>query len=387
MSDFRVELPQPVLDDLNERLGRTRWPDAVAGAGWDYGTDLDYLGELVAYWHERFDWRAQEDALNGFAHFRAEIDGLGIHFIHERGSGPDPLPLVLLHGWPSSCLQMLKILPLLTDPASFGDDPGDAFDVIVPTLPGYPLSDRPSEQGESVSRIAERLATLVGDVLGYERHAVRASDIGAGVAPQMAIQRPDAVLALHMSGSNPWFDLDDLPGDLSPAETRMIDAARAWRQTEFAYALQQSTKPQSLAVGLNDSPAGLAAWLVEKYRTWSDCGGDVERRFSKDELLSQLTLYWATQTIGSSMRLYYESARHPGKWGALETPVAMAMLPADMYHTPREWLERQGGPLARYVELPRGGHFGEHEEPELLAEDIRAFLRPYRGAIGPRRTR
>lgn len=372
----RVHVPDAVLEDLRDRLTRTRWPDAVDGAGWEYGSDLGYLRELIAYWRDDFDWRAQEAALNGFAGFRAEADGLGVHLLHERGAGPEPMPLLLLHGWPSSCLQMLKIIPLLTNPASFGGDGGDAFDVVVPTLPGYPLSDRPAARGESVRRIAERFCALM-DALGYERYAIRASDIGAGVAPQMAMMRPDAVVALHMSGSNPWVDLDSLPGDLSAAEREMVEAARAWRSDEFAYAAQHATRPQSLAVGLNDSPAGLAAWLVEKYRAWSDCGGDVERRFSKDELLAQLTLYWATETIGSSIRLYYESARDPGAWGEIAAPVAMAMLPADMYPTPREWLERQG-PLARYIELPRGGHFGEHEEPELIAEDLREFLRPYR---------
>jgi pimeloyl-ACP methyl ester carboxylesterase len=213
--------------------------------------------------------------------------------------------------------------------------------------------------------------------LGYERYGIRASDIGAGVAPQMALQRPEAVVGLHLSGSDIWADLDDLPDDLSAAEQAMVADARAFRRDEFAYALLHATKPQTLATALNDSPAGLAAWIVEKHRAWSDCGGDVETRFTKDELLSQLTLYWATETIGSSVRLYYESLHHPPAWHGPRAPVAMAVLPADMYPTPREWLERQG-PLARYTVLARGGHFGEHEEPELLAEDIRAFFRGLR---------
>jgi pimeloyl-ACP methyl ester carboxylesterase len=374
---YEVHVDDATLDDLRERLARTRWPDQVTGAGWDYGSDVGYLRELCAYWADGFDWRAQERAINELAHFRAEIDGVGLHFVHERGTGPDPTPLLLLHGWPSSFLQMLKIIPLLCDPASFGGDPADAFDVVVPSLPGYGFSDRPTEPGMNVARVAERLCALM-DELGYARYAIRASDLGAGVAPQMAMQRPDAVLALHMSGSNPWVDLDDLPADLTAAEHQMVADARAFRQTEFAYAQQHATKPQSLAVGLNDSPAGLAAWIVEKLRAWSDCDGDLERRFTRDEVLSQLTVYWATQTIGSSIRLYYESRRHPPAGGAIAAPVAMAMLPADMYRTPREWLERQGGPLARFTELPRGGHFGEHEEPELLADDLRAFLRELR---------
>jgi pimeloyl-ACP methyl ester carboxylesterase len=212
------------------------------------------------------------------------------------------------------------------------------------------------------------------DALGYARYGIRASDLGAGVATPMALARPDAVVGLHLSGTNPWLDLDALPDDLSPAEQRMVADARAFRRDELAYALVHSTKPATLSVGMHDSPAGMAAWIVEKHRAWSDCGGDVERRFSRDELCTQLTLYWVTETFASSVRLYYESARHPAPTGRLRAPVAMAMLPTDMYPTPREWVERSG-PVARWTELPRGGHFGEHEEPALLAADIRAFFR------------
>lgn len=229
----------------------------------------------------------------------------------------------------------------------------------------------------SVGRIAG-LFTQLMDTLGYERYAIRASDLGAGVAPQMAIARPDAVVALHMSGSNPWMDLDNLPADLSEAEQRMVADARRFRAEEFAYAFLHASKPQTLAVGLNDSPAGLAAWIVEKYRAWSDCGGDVERAFTRDELLTTLTLYWATQTIGSSVRLYYESMRDPGNCGTVQAATALAMLPADMFPTPREWVERSGR-VDRWTELPRGGHFAEQEVPDLIADDLRDFLRPLRG--------
>ncbi len=380
LEPYEVHVGQDVLDDLRGRLLRTRWPDAVEGAGWDYGTDLGYLRDLCATWADGFDWRAQEQAINRFSHARAVIDGTGIHLVHERGAGPDPLPLLLLHGWPSSFLQMLKILPLLTDPAGFGGDPADSCSVVAPDLPGYGFSDRPTARGVANGAIAELLHILMTRELGYERYAVRASDIGAGVAAALAMAHPEAVLALHMSGSNPFLDLENLPDDLSPAEQRMVDDARRFRSEEFAYALLQASKPQTPAYALNDSPAGLAAWIVEKYRAWSDSGGDVETAFSRDELLSHLTVYWATQTIGSSMRLYYENVHTPGAWGAIAAPTGIAMLPADMFPTPREWLERSG-PLAHYTVLPRGGHFGEQEVPDLLAEDLRAFLRPLRRGV------
>jgi pimeloyl-ACP methyl ester carboxylesterase len=373
---FQVNVPQSTLDDLRDRLSRTRWPDEVGGAGWDYGANVGYLRELTDYWREGFDWRAQEEALNRFAGYRAQIDGFGIHYLYERGRGDHPLTLVLLHGWPSSFVQMLKIIPLLTDPGAHGGDPADAFDVIVPDLPGYGFSDRPTEKGMNAVRTAELFVGLLAE-LGVERYGVRASDLGAAVAPQMAMQQPDAVVGLHMSGSNPSADYSNPPDDLSDAERQMVTDARAFIDNEFAYAKLHMTKPQTPAFGLNDSPAGLAAWLVEKFRAWSDNDGNVEQSFSKDELLTHLTVYWATETIGSSMRMYYENLHAPMAWGQVKAPTAMAMLPADMFRTPREWVERYGA-VDRWTELPRGGHFGEQEVPELMAADLREFFRPLR---------
>jgi pimeloyl-ACP methyl ester carboxylesterase len=296
----------------------------------------------------------------------------GIHFIHEQGKGKSPMPLILLHGWPSSFLQMLKIIPLLTDPANHGGKTSDSFDVIVPSLPGYGFSDRPKEKGMTVSRIASLFEKLMTEELGYKRYAVRGSDIGAGVAIQLALAHPDSVAGIHLSGTNPRIAY--VPPDLSPAEEQFLKDAENWRNTESGYALIQSSKPQTLSYGLNDSPAGLAAWIVEKFRTWSDCDGNVEKRFTKDELLANLTIYWATETINSSIRLYYESAHDQAtSWGRVEVPVAMAMLPKDLFPTPREWASRWVN-LVRWTLMPRGGHFGEWEEPELLAEDIRAFF-------------
>lgn len=376
---FTIKVPQKSLTDLRRRLAATRWPDAVAGAGWDYGTDLAYLQELVAYWRDGFDWRAQELRLNRFAHFRAKVEGLDLHFIHERGKGERPLPIALFHGWPSSFLQMLPIIPLLADPAAHGADSADAFDVIVPSLPGYGFSDRPAEPGMNAARMAALLFPLITDGLGYERIALRGSDLGAAVTREMALAHPNRVLGLHHSGTSPY--VMQPPADLSEAEQAMMAEIGQFQMAEGAYAMLQSTKPQTATAGLNDSPAGLAAWLVEKFRSWSDCEGEVERRFSKDELLTNLVLYWVTETIGSSMRLYYETAHVPSSTAGqrVETATAMAMLPKELIHGPREWHEREYN-VVRWTELPRGGHFAEWEEPELIAEDIRAFFRPMREA-------
>ncbi|WP_420036101.1 epoxide hydrolase family protein [Streptomyces sp. cg28] len=359
---FTVAVPDEVIADLQERLRRTRWTDTVA-EGWQYGSDITYLKELCDYWADSFDWRKQEARLNQLDHFRTEIDGIGIHFLHQRSANPDATALVLLHGWPSSFLQMLPILPLLED-----------FHVVVPSLLGFGFSDRPTESGVNLTSMGAPFATLMRDVLGYDRYVIRASDLGAGVATGMAMSDPEAVIGLHMNGSNPATSFDDLPDDLSQAERQMIEDVKKFQQEEFAYFKVQSTKPQSLAVGLNDSPAGQAAWIIEKFRAWSDCDGDVENAFTRDDLLTNLTVYWATETIGSSMRVYYENAHTPAEWGALQAPMAVTTLPYDLYSTPRAWVERSG-PLARLTELPRGGHFAEWEVPELIAADLRAFAR------------
>jgi pimeloyl-ACP methyl ester carboxylesterase len=375
VTPFTINITQDTLTDLQERLARTRWTDEVAGAGWEYGTNLAYLKEFIDYWQYHFDWRTQERALNAFSHFHAQVDGFGLHFIHERGKGDHPLPLVLLHGWPSSFWQMLPIIPLLTDPARYGGDAADSFDVIVPSLPGYGFSDRPGAKGMGLGRIADLLAKLLTEELGYERFAVRASDLGAGVAQQLALTHAERLIGIHQSGANTY--LGHIPDDLTRAEQEFVANAERWNQQEMAYAMQHSSKPQTLAYSLNDSPAGLAAWIVEKFCAWSDCDGAIEKRFSKDDLLTNLTIYWATQTINSSMRLYYELVRNPGSWGRVEVPTAMLMTPRDMFPTPREWMERSYN-VQRWTEIPSGGHFLEREEPERVAEDLRAFFRPFR---------
>ena len=364
---FRIAIADDDLADLRWRLGRTRWPDQLDGVGWEYGTDPGYLRELVDYWATGFDWRREERRLNSYPQFRAVVDGLRVHFVHQRGRGPAPLPVLLLHGWPGSFVQMLDLLPLLTDP------PEDAFDVVAGSLPGFGFSDAAVRPGMSEVGMAHVFHRLMTQVLGYRRYAVRGGDFGAGVAEQMAAHYPEAVVGIHLTSETPRTD--DPPDDPGPAIRTYLRDVERWQATEAGYARQQSTRPQTLAYALNDSPAGLAGWLVEKYRRWSDCDGDVERRFTKDQLLTTISLYWFTGTIGSSMRLYYETAHQRAR--RPDVPTARLMSTKDMVATPRERVERRSR-VDRWTEVDRGGHFLEWEEPRLVAEDMRAFFRSRR---------
>jgi pimeloyl-ACP methyl ester carboxylesterase len=362
---FTIAVPDAVLEDLETRLRLTRWPDRVAGAGWDYGIDTDTLRPLVDHWAEGFDWRAVERQLNALPHFSAEIEGETIHFVHARGTGGRRIPLLMLHGWPSSFLQMTDVIPLLT-----AERDGVSFDVIVPSLPGFGFSSQPEARGMSVARIAGLMTRLMMEVLGYDRFAGRGSDLGAGVLQQIALQSPERLIGLHLSGTNPY--IGHIPDDLSPEEAVFVERAQGWMQFEMSYAMLHASKPDTVAVALNDSPAGLAAWILEKFHAWTDAD-DFVARYGRDRLLATLTLYWATGTIGSSMRLYYETVRDPGQWGRVEVPTAMLMTPHDMFPTPRAWAERSYS-VARWTEIDVGGHFLEWEEPALVADDLFAWF-------------
>jgi pimeloyl-ACP methyl ester carboxylesterase len=376
---FRISVSDEALRDLKERISRTRWPDEIPNAGWDYGTSLAFLQDLLAYWQRHFDWRSREAELNRLPHFRAEIDGLGIHFVHVRAKRPDALPIILTHGWPSTFYEMWRLIPLLAEPEVYGRDAQDAFHVVVPSLPGIGFSDFPRQRGMTKTRIAALWARLMTEVLGYRRFAARGGDIGSGVTAWLAVDYPDRVVGIHVSDViRPGIGLDSPP--LTEAERRFVGEEQRWAAAEGAYDHIQATKPQTLAYGLNDSPAGLAAWIVEKYRSWSDCGGEVLRRFSLDDILTHLTIYWATGTINAANRLYFERDRQPrylAPGQRVEVPCAVTMFPGDIDHPPREWAERAYR-LERWTEMPRGGHFAAWEEPELLAEDVREFFRPLR---------
>jgi pimeloyl-ACP methyl ester carboxylesterase len=366
--------------DLRERLVRTRWPEEASKAGWEYGIDVSFVKELCAYWRERFDWRAQVERLAAFHHFRCVVDGIGIHFIHERGKGPDPIPLIMTHGWPGSFLEMLRILPLLTDPEAHGADPADAFDVVVPSMPGYGFSDRPSMAGVNTFRIAELWVGLMKD-LGYGRFAAQGGDFGAGVSTILGWRYAKHVLGIHLNyipGSyRPYLAAGE---EIAPDEKEFLEYLSRWYDEYGAYAHLQRTQPLTAAYGLNDSPAALAAWIVEKFRDWSDCDGDVYRRFTRDELLANVTLYWLTETIFSSFQLYYEGRKAPLQFGPedfVNVPCAIARFPKEAPFPPRTWIER-GYNVQSWTEMPRGGHFAAAEEPELLAKDIRAFFKRFR---------
>jgi pimeloyl-ACP methyl ester carboxylesterase len=370
---FAIHVDDEVLSDLRARLRNTRWPDPAPGPVWSQGTDLEYLRGLCSYWADEFDWRAQERELNGFAHFRAELDGVGVHFVHEQARRGRGIPLILTHGWPSTFAELLPLVPLLTDP-----DDGPAFDLVIPSLPGYAFSERPARVGLNYRSVAELWHGLMRG-LGYERYGAGGGDFGAGVATLMALDDPERVLGVHLSN----LELAPFTGPgsrtLSEAEQAYLEQNRRWADAERGYSAIQSTKPQTLGYALNDSPAGLAAWVLEKWRSWTDSGGELERRFSREFLLTTVTLYWATETITSSLRDYFDNRWFGVTLGPddfVRVPTAIAVFANQFVHEgepPREWAERLYD-VRRWTPMPSGGHFAPAEEPERLADDVAAFF-------------
>lgn len=362
----RIEASEAELEDLRDRLRRTRWPSGAGAAGWADGTDPVYLRGLVDHWVDRYDWRAEERRLNADEHVLVPVGVRRIHCVRVRGHGRSPIPLLLLHGWPGSFVQMLDLARLLAHPRT-----GPAFDVVVGSLPGFGWSEAPPG-GTDEARAADVFDRVMTEGLGYARYAVHGSDFGAGVASHLVDRHPDRLLGAHLSGTSPRADGVG-PDDPPEVQRYAADVAR-WRAEEVGYGAIQSTRPQTLAAALNDSPAGLAAWIVEKFRRWSDCGGDVERRFSKDRLLTNVMVYWLTGTIGSSVRWYRQAVADPDLRHAA-VPIAHLLSARDMLPTPRAWVARTSR-IDRFTAVDRGGHFIEWEEPELVADDLRAFLGP-----------
>jgi pimeloyl-ACP methyl ester carboxylesterase len=379
---YTPRIDTAVIDDLRARLRATRWPDAPEDTGWSLGTDVDYLRELVAYWADGFNWNAAEERIGRLPHFRVELGGIGVHLVHSRARDrrTPVVPLLLNHGWPDSFWRYLKVIPLLTDPGAHGGDPADAFDVIVPDMPGYGFSDAPDHPFTSID-VAAHWAELM-TVLGYERFATAGGDIGSGVSRYLALDHPERVVAVHrMDAGLPFFDGDR--SELSDAERAWLEDAAGWGAREGAYAAMHRTKPQTASFALTDSPAGLAAWVVEKLRAWSDCGGDIESCFTKDEILELLTPFWATGSIGSSMRMYNANATIPPEQLSrrVEVPSGFAIFPGDLVRPPREWLDRTAN-VARATWPEHGGHFAPFEQPELYVHELREFFRPYRHRFG-----
>ena len=479
---FTLNVPDTAIADLRERLARTRFPDQAPGEPWAYGTNVEYLRGLVEYWRTGFDWRAQEARLNAFPQYRAALHDIDVHFLHVPGKGPSPCPLLLMHGWPGSVFEFLDLIPRLTDPARFGGDPADAFTVVAPSLPGYGLSFRPGQKRFGIEEIADCLADLMTDTLGYRRFAAQGGDWGgitasrmgyahadrligihvnllavrrdaqaftdpaahggdaadafdvvvpslpgyafseprerggghfgfgalfhrlmtgplgysrfgahggdwgSFVAEQLARSHPSSLAGIHLTDIPFWHSFQK-PDKTSAAERKYLASMEEWQKQSGAYAMIQGTRPATAAAALRDSPAGLAAWIVEKFHEWSDCGGDLERSFSIDELLTNVMLYWATGTIETSFQPYADVvSAGAARWiaeaikewvGAARTPAGCALFPRDISRPPREWAERFFD-VRRWEPMPAGGHFAALEAPDRLAQELRAFFKPLR---------
>lgn len=365
---YRIEVPEAVLTDLRERLARARWPAELPGTGWRQGADLPYLRSLCDYWRSDYDWRAHESRLNALPQFIAPVDGLDLHFIHVPGRGDNCLPLLLLHGWPGSIIEFEHLIGPLTDPAAHGAPSAPAFDVVVPSLPGFGFGGQPAEAGWGATRIAAALDALMG-MLGYPRYAIQGGDWGTILGRRMARNHRDHVTALHVN-----MAYAPPPPDTPP---NAAAAARGYDLTGYLHL--QSTRADTLTVGLGDSPLGLAAWMTEKFHSWSDCAGSVENAIPRDTLLTNLMFYWAPNSTGSATRIYLETALEGDDiWATprVEVPTAVAAFPKEPYLSPRPWVERLYD-VRRWTDMPRGGHFAALEAPELLLQDMRDFLQPF----------
>lgn len=361
MEKFEISVDDAVLEDLQRRLAAARFPDQIDGTSWEYGIPVDYVRDLVEYWRDGYDWRAQEARLNQFDHFRTEIDGQSIHFIHARSSNADAFPLLIIHGWPGSVVEFLDVIPRLTDD----------FHVVVPSLPGYGFSEPTRTPGWDPTRIARAFMELM-QRLGYTRYGAQGGDWGAQVTTVIGALDPEHCAAIHtnMPLATPPKD----PVDLTEEEQADLAALGHFRKEEAAYSLLQGTKPQTLGVGLNDSPAGLLAWIVEKFRAWSDCDGNPENAFTRDQLLTNVMLYWVTQTITSSTRLYWERQHSRAEQPQyVSVPTGVARYPKEILKFPRPWVERCYN-VTHWADMPRGGHFAAMEQPELFADDVRKFF-------------
>jgi pimeloyl-ACP methyl ester carboxylesterase len=368
---FEINIPQSALDDLKARLAHIRWPDEADGAGWSMGTNLTYMKDLADYWLHHYDWRAHEATLNQFHHFKADVDGVEVHFIHERGKGPKPTPIILLHGWPDSFYRFHNVIHALTDPASVGGDPNNSFDVIVPSLPGFGFSARKAMIYDTAAGL---FANLMTDVLGYEKFVAGGGDIGSMISQSLAQMYPERLIGIHVTDVGYPDHTTDF-ASLSPAEQEFAGYIQGWWMQEGAFNMIQATKPQSLAYAMNDSPVGLAAWIMN-FMCMGTTGAEIEKRFGRDELLTNIMIYWLTETIGSSFRWYYEGAHAaPSSYaGKLSTvPAAVAHCPWDA-PLPREWAARKLN-LQHFTEFPRGGHFTAWEESEIYAQDVQDFVR------------
>jgi pimeloyl-ACP methyl ester carboxylesterase len=379
---FRIEVDDAELDDLRHRLNRTRWPEPETVEGWSQGVPLDYLRQLCRYWAEDYDWPARQARLNQLSQFRTEVDGMGIHFVHVRSRHPDALPLIMTHGWPGSIVEFVKVIGPLTDPVAHGGSASDAFHVVCPSLPGYGFSDKPAGPGCNVERIAHTWCQLMAR-LGYERYGAQGHDWGTSISTSTAQQDPEHVVGIHLvpplAAPDP-ATFDDLTG----AERRALEDLERAGDSEDGYSLEQSTRPQTIGYGLVDSPAALCAWIIEKFRSWSDCDGDLEKVFTRDELLDNLMLYWLPRTGASSARLYWESFKQVQQRFTTATtdivtaPTGCSIFPKENPRPSRRWAEKRFVNVHYWNEPAKGGHFAAFEQPDLFADEVRSCFRPLR---------
>ena len=375
---YRIQIPQADLDDLRDRLARTRWPDELPGTGWSRGVPLGYLKELAGYWADGYDWREQEARLNQLPQFTTTIDGAGVHFLHVRSAEPDALPLILTHGWPGSVVEFLNIIGPLTDPRAHGGDPGDAFHLVIPSIPGYGLSGPTREPGWTTGRIARAWAELMGR-LGYRRYGTQGGDWGAFVSPELGRIDPDHVVGVHLNAATFGFipfgpvDPDELASFTEAERARLERLQTSTAGPGTGYFEVQATRPQTLAYALTDSPVGQLAWIVEKFQEWAHAAEVPEDAVDRDQLLTNVMLYWLTGTAGSSADLYYENT-HTGfqPQQPATVPTGVAVFAED--YAIRRYGER-GNHIVHWTEFDRGGHFAAMEAPDLLVSDVRTFFR------------
>jgi pimeloyl-ACP methyl ester carboxylesterase len=367
---FTLDVPASELDDLRARLRRTRWPEAETVADWSQGVPLAYLQELCEYWAEGYDWRRLEARLNALGQSRAEIDGLGIHFLHVRSPEPGALPVVITHGWPGSVVEFLEVVEPLTDPVAHGGDARDAFHVVCPSLPGYGFSDKPREPGWGVTRIATAWAELMAR-LGYDRYGAQGGDWGAIVATRLAALDREHVCGIHLNMALVAPDAIRAAGEPTAEEQAALAATADHRRFGTGYSTQQATRPQTLGYGLVDSPAGQCAWIVEKLHAWTD----PESGLTRDEILDNVMLHWLPGTGTSSARLYWESLHDPAAREPIDAPTGLSVFPREIFPLSRRWAEQRFSDLRHYRRLDRGGHFAAFEQPELFVDEVRAFFR------------
>jgi pimeloyl-ACP methyl ester carboxylesterase len=385
---FTLAVPDTAIAELRDRLARTRLPDQApippGGDPWSYGTSAAYLGELVAHWRDRFDWRAQEAALNAFPQYKVPLHGIDLHFLHVPGKGPNPTPLLLMHGWPGSVFEFLDIIPRLTDPAAFGGDPADAFTVVAPSLPGYGLSFAPGQPRFGINAIADCLAELMTGVLGYPRFAAQGGDWGGFTAACLGATHAAKLIGIHVNLLAIRRDPKML-ADPTEEERRYLGELEHWLKEETGYQWIQGTRPQTLAAALTDSPAGLAAWIAEKFHAWTDNDGRIESAVDRDRMLGNIALYWFTGCIGASFWPYY--ARLHGPWPipdgtTVDAPTGYCQFPREILRPPRSLAARTYTDIRRWTEMGKGGHFAALEEPEALAAEVQAFFRSLREGQG-----